>query len=66
MIFCFRVSAFLHVLKEPPGWKVAGPVNGFKNGVNGVKNGVNGSIATAIFQIGSMFNFINLMRKRGK
>lgn len=66
MIFCFRVSAFLHVLNEPPGWKVAGPVNGFKNGVNGIKNGVNGSIATAIFQIGGMFNFINLMRKRGK
>lgn len=64
--FCFRVSAFLHILKEPPGWKVNGPVNGFKNGLNNVKNGINGNAITTIFQIRHLFNFIALIKNRGK
>jgi hypothetical protein len=43
LIFYFRMSGYLIVLKEPPQWKVGGPINGLKNGVkklngNGILN----------------------------
>lgn len=66
IIFCFRVSAFLHILNEPAGWKVEGPVNGFKNGFKGAKEGLNQSVTLTIFQLGHLFNLQRLMRRRGK
>lgn len=64
--FCFRVSAFLHILNEPADWKVEGPLNGFKNGVKDAKDGFSANVATTIFQIGHIFNLSNLWKRRGK
>lgn len=66
IIFCFRLSAFLHVLNEPADWKVEGPVNGFKNGVKDAKTDIGVSVTNAIFHIGNLFNHINLIKRRGK
>ncbi|MDI6644485.1 MAG: glycosyltransferase [Methanobacteriaceae archaeon] len=66
VIFCFRLSAFLHVLNEPAGWKVEGPINGFKNGVKDARTDIRVSVATAIFHIGNIFNQLNLIKRRGK
>jgi len=33
LIFYFRMSGYLIVLKDPPSWHVGGPMNGFKNGI---------------------------------
>ncbi|MGC9516935.1 MAG: glycosyltransferase [Methanomicrobiales archaeon] len=66
IIFCFRLSAFLHILNEPAGWKVEGPINGFKNGVKDARNDIGVSVSSTIFHIGNFFNSINLIKKRGK
>lgn len=35
IVFHFRMSGYLIVLRETPTWTVPGPVNGFRNGMNG-------------------------------
>ncbi len=66
MTFCFRISAYLHILNEPAGWKVEGPVNGFKNGFSEAKNGFGANVTNAFLQFSHIFNINNLMKRRGK
>ncbi|MFQ5892115.1 MAG: glycosyltransferase [Candidatus Methanofastidiosia archaeon] len=39
MIFYFRMSGYHYSLKEPPKWRIEGPVNGIRNGIKGLNGG---------------------------
>jgi hypothetical protein len=66
MTFCFQVSAYLHILNEPAGWKVEGPVNGFKTGFIEAKNGLGENVTRAFLHLSHIFNIHNLMKRRVK